>query len=108
MMERYDYFPHHAVVTEKKPGKIRVVFDCAAALQAISLNNQCHKGPDLNNMLLGILSVSTSFHMADIEAMYHQVKILEKDRNALRLLWSVNGSIGQFRMTSHLFGGVVQ
>lgn len=103
------FLPHHGVVNEAKPGKIRVVFDCAATQNGISLNNQCHQGPDLNNKLISVLLKFRLYSYAltaDVEAMYMQVKIPDKDRNSLRFLWYDNGSITQYRMTSHLFGGV--
>ena len=49
------YIPHHGVTAESKPGKIRTVFDCAAKLYDVSLNNSCYPGPDLVNSLIGIL-----------------------------------------------------
>ena len=49
------YIPHHGVTAESKPGKIRTVFDCAAKLYNVSLNNSCYPGPDLVNSLIGIL-----------------------------------------------------
>ena len=46
--------------------------------------------------------------MADIEAMFHQVKVTESDRDSLRFLWSPNGDLNRkpiaYRMTSHPFG----
>ena len=103
------YLPHHAVLHVAKPGKVRLVFDCAAKQGGISLNSQCFRGPDLNNKLLHVLLRFRQFEfaiMADIEAMYLQVKIPEKDRNCLRFLWQDGDSISEYRMTSHLFGGV--
>ena len=44
--------------------------------------------------------------MADIEGMYLQVPIPDKDRNALRFLWLDQGRLVEYRMTAHLFGGV--
>ena len=41
------YIPHHGIYHSKKPDKIRVVFDCTASLQGVSLNNQLLQGPDL-------------------------------------------------------------
>ena len=35
------YLPHHHVTSQSKPGKIRVVFDCAAKYHDVSFNNQC-------------------------------------------------------------------
>ncbi|XP_076047302.1 uncharacterized protein LOC143028823 [Oratosquilla oratoria] len=77
------YLPHHAVTSETKPGKVRVVFDCAAQKNGVSLNSQCLQGPDLNNKLIHVLLRFRQYHYAitaDIEAMYHQVKIPISDR----------------------------
>ena len=102
------YLPHHPVLNKK--GKVRPVFDCAAKYQGISLNSQCYQGPDLTNKLMGVLLRFRQFKYAitaDIEAMYLQVKIPESDRNALRFLWYDDaGSLTEYRMNSHLFGGV--
>lgn len=49
------YIPHHGVYHPQKPEKIRVVFDCAAKYQGISLNNLLLQGPDLTNNLLAVL-----------------------------------------------------
>lgn len=109
--DRIWYLPHHAVVTEKKADKIRVVFDCAAKFKGESLNDKCKQGPDLINKLLHILLRFRQHKyaiQADIEAMYHQVKIPLKDRDALRFLWYDNNQsrVISYRMTSHLFGGI--
>ena len=90
------YLPHHVVLHVAKPGKVRLVFDCAAKQGGISLNSQCFRGPDLNNKLLHVLLRFRQFEfaiMADIEAMYLQVKIPEKDGNCLRFLWQDGDSI---------------
>jgi hypothetical protein len=49
------YIPHHGVYHPRKPGKMRVVFDCAAMYKGISLRKQLLPGPDLTNSLLGVL-----------------------------------------------------
>ena len=104
------YLPHHPVVTDKKPGKLRVVFDCAAKYKGESLNDKAYQGPDLNNKLLHVLlrfRQGTKALMADIETMYNQVRVPEHDRDALRFVWyDEKGLVKHFRMTSHLFGGV--
>ena len=38
--------------------------------------------------------------------MYLKVRIHEKDRNTLRFMWQIGGSVVEYRMTSHLFGVV--
>ena len=103
------YLPHHGVRSASKPGKLRIVFDCAAKHAGVSLNGECFQGPDLISKLLHVILRFRQFPiaiMADIEAMYHQVKIPLKDRNALRFLWWENDVVKEYRMTSHLFGGV--
>ena len=49
------YLPHHPVFHPQKPGKVRVVFDCAARFHDTSLNDQLLQGPDLTNNLAGVL-----------------------------------------------------
>lgn len=108
--DRVWYLPHRAVITEKKPGKVRIVFDCAARYMSESLNDKAKQGPDLNNRLLNVLLRFRQHSIAltaDIESMYNQVKVPVGDRNMLRFLWfDADGRIVHYRMTSHLFGGV--
>ena len=48
------YIPHHGVYHPAKPGKIRVVFDCFACFQGISLNDNSLQEPDFTYTLLGL------------------------------------------------------
>ena len=106
------YLPHHLVLNPNKPGKLRMVFDCAAKYHGTSLNDQVLQGPDLMNKLIGVLmrfreeSVAI---MGDVEAMYHQVRVTPRDRDVLRFLWWTDKSQTQvkiYRMAVHLFGGI--
>ena len=81
------YLPHHGVYHPCKPGKIRVVFDCSAEFHGTSLNKELLPGPDLTSQLVGVLTrfrTEEVAFMADIEAMFHQVHIPEKERSFLR------------------------
>ena len=104
------YLPHQAVISEKKPGKLRVVFDCSAKFNGESLRDKCLQGPNLTNKLLNVLLRFREHpyaFVADIQAMYYQVLIPEKDRNTLRFLWfNDDGDITEYRMTRYVFGGV--
>ena len=51
---RVFYLPHHGVFNPTK-GKLRIVMDCSAQYNWISLNNHCLQGPDLVNKLLHVL-----------------------------------------------------
>ena len=103
------YLPHHPVFN--KPGKTRVVFDCAAKYGGTSLNDQLLSGPDLTNSIVGVL---TRFRenpvalAADIECMFHEVRVPPADRDAFRFLWWPNSDLSQdpvdHRMEVHLFG----
>lgn len=105
------YLPHHGVYHAKKPGKIRVVFDCSAKYQGMSLNDRLLQGPDLTNNLVGVL---TRFRqepvavMADIESMFYQVRVKEDDRDLLRFHWWPQGNLDEdfveYRMSVHIFG----
>ena len=107
------YLPHHPVLNPKKPDKCRIVFDCAAKFRGSSLNDHIHQGPDLANRLIGVLlrfREGAIAFMADVEAMFLQVRVKPEDRDALRFLWYQDGRVGgptvMYRMTAHLFGGV--
>ena len=106
------YLPHHPVFHPQKPDKVRVVFDCSAKYRDTSLNDQLLQGPDLTNTLVGVL---TRFReepvamMADIEAMFYQVRVPSSDCDALRFLWWPEGDLSkepeEYEMRVHLFGG---
>ncbi|XP_015748663.1 PREDICTED: uncharacterized protein LOC107328444 [Acropora digitifera] len=107
------FIPHHGIYHPHKPGKIRVVFDCSARFKGTSLNDLLMKGPDLTNSLLGVLTRFRQDHvavMADIQEMFHQVRVPECDRSFLRFLWWPNGDLSrgliEYQMTVHLFGAV--
>ena len=106
------YIPHHGVTHPAKPGKVRVVFDCSTEFGGASLNKQLIAGPDLTNQLVGVLTRFREEHiayMADIEAMFHQVRVPENQRSLLRFLWWEQGDprmeVEEFEMCVHLFGG---
>ena len=84
------YIPHHGVTHAVKSGKVRVVFNCSAEFGRTSLNKQLIPGPDLTNQLVGVLTRFREEHvayMAGIEAMFHQVRVLENQRSLLKFLW---------------------
>ncbi|XP_013855697.1 uncharacterized protein LOC106511491, partial [Austrofundulus limnaeus] len=107
------YLPHHPVTHPRKPGKVRIVFDCAAKYDGVCLNDVVHQGPDLTNKLLTVLirfRQGPVAIMADIEGMFNQIYVTPDDRDVLRFLWwkdhDPKNEIVTYRMTSHLFGGV--
>ena len=88
-----------------------MVFDCGAKYHGTSLNQQLLQGPDLTNPLVGVLirfRQEPIAMAADIEAMFHQVYVEPKDRDALRFLWWPNGDLNEepreYCMVKHLLG----
>ena len=105
------YLPHHPVINPNKE-KIRIIFDCAAEYGGVSLNSRVRQGPDLTNKLVGVLTrfrLNPIAIMADIQAMFHQVRVTRDDQDTLRFLWWPEGNLSKFpmsyKMTMHLFGG---
>ncbi|XP_063955063.1 uncharacterized protein LOC135153986 [Lytechinus pictus] len=106
------YLPHHPVLHAMKPDKVRIVFDCASKCNGTALNDVVYQGPDLTNKLIGVLlrfRQAPVAIMVDIEAMFHQVRVPEADRDVLKFLWWPSGDMTAqpevYRMCVHLFGG---
>ena len=86
------YLPHNAVFREdKRTTKCRVVFDASAREQQdASLDNCILFGPALQ---LNFVSVLLRFRtpkialMADVENMFLQINVDEKDQDFLRYIW---------------------
>ncbi|XP_046577994.1 uncharacterized protein LOC124285766 [Haliotis rubra] len=107
------FIPHHGVYHPRKPDKIRVVFDCAAKYQGVSLNDVLLQGPDLTNNLTGVLIKFRQGPVAiigGVEAMYYQVNVHKEDKDFQRFYWWNNSDYNQkpevYRMRVHLFGTV--
>ena len=107
------YLPNFGVYHPRKPDKLRVVLDCSASYQGMSLNKQLLQGPDLTNQLIGVLSrfrMEQVAIIADIESMFYQVKVPESQHNLLRFLWWPNGnlqkSLEEYVMKVHIFGAI--
>ncbi|XP_058826810.1 uncharacterized protein LOC131686833 [Topomyia yanbarensis] len=87
------YLPLNVVTNPRKPGKVRLVWDAAASVQGVSLNTQLLTGPDL---LIPLVQVIVGFRErriafgGDLREMYHQVKIVERDRQAQRFVFRKN------------------
>ncbi|XP_035712907.1 uncharacterized protein LOC110856404 [Folsomia candida] len=85
-----NYIPHLMALNPKKPGKLRFVFDAAAKNHGRSLNDHLLQGPDklipLPNILLKFRQRQIAL-TADIEEMFHRVKVKQDDAQAQRFLW---------------------
>ncbi|XP_055918440.1 uncharacterized protein LOC129950533 [Eupeodes corollae] len=88
--ERSWYLPVFPVENANKPGKIRIVWDAAAAVRGTSLNSLLLKGPDQLTSLTSVLYKFRQDKIAicgDIMEMFHQIGIREDDQHFQRFLW---------------------
>ena len=89
-----------------------MVFDAASKFGGVSLNDKLLTGPDLLNNLVGILMRFRTGKigiMADVEQMFHQVRVCEADRDSLRFLWrdlDETKTLSEYQMAVHVFGAV--
>ena len=92
---------------------MRVVFDCSAVFNDVSLNKRLIQGPDQTNSLIGVLTRFRKEEVTftcDIEQMFHSFSVNPEHREYFRFLWFENndlsGSIVEFHMNVHVFGAV--
>ena len=104
------YIPHFGVRTKEET---RIVFDCAARSCGACLNDFLIQGPDVNSLLCNVLlrfRQCAVAYMADIKAMFYQVKVPEHQRRYMRFWWwldqSLEGEPVEFEMNVHVFGAV--
>jgi len=90
---------------------VRVVFDCAASYQDRLLNNELLTGPDLLQLLFGVLlrfRLGWIAFTSDIQLIFYQVYIANEDQDRLQFLWWPHGNTSQPPeencMVVHLFG----
>ncbi|XP_062557369.1 uncharacterized protein LOC134222243 [Armigeres subalbatus] len=102
------YLPLNYVVHPKKPGKVRLVWDAAARVQGVSLNDKLRKGPDMVAALSAVINSFRERRIAfggDIREMFHQVLVRPEDRQAQRFLFpGPNGEVEIFVMDVVIFG----
>ena len=81
------YLPHFPIVKlEKTTTKVRIVFDCSAKYEGVSLNDAIYAGPKLQTELFDVLVRFRRNPIGiacDIKQMYLQIEIEEKDRLTL-------------------------
>ncbi len=91
---------------------MRIVFDCAASINGVSLNSMALPGPNQANMLLEVFlrwRQRKYRWMGDVRAMFYNCVVPKKQRPYLRYFWFENGDldgeIKEYQLTVHLFGG---
>ena len=87
-----------------------VVFDGAAECEGTSLNKHLLKGPNYLVSLSGVMLRYREHPVAlgaDIEKMYHQVRVREEDKQAYRFVYRAPGNNQAprtYEMQVHVFG----
>lgn len=105
------YVVHHAVSHPRKPGQLRLVFNCSSEYRGTSLNGKLYAGPDFINLLVGVLlrfRTGKWAVSADIRAMYLNVRVPPSQTSYLRWLWfqdsDPRAKTVELEMLVHLFG----
>lgn len=105
------YLPHHAVIKESSTStKLRVVFDASRkTTSGQSLNDVLVVGPTIQSDIVTII-INWRFHRiaftADVQKMYLQVKVDQRDFDKQRILWRNDPTepIQEFALNRLTFG----
>ena len=103
------YLQHHPVLNPNKPGKVRRVCNVAAKYKDICLNDKLLAESDLLHGLIGTIFRFREGPIAltaDIESMFVQAQVPERDKSCLRFLWrpTVNKPVQIYEYQRHVFG----
>lgn len=105
------YLCHHAVLKQDSEStKLRVVFDGSApSSSGYALNDVLLAGPNIQDSLFAILIRARQYKFlltGDIEKMYRQILLDERDRNLQRILWRDDESqpIRDFTLNTVTYG----
>ena len=103
------YLPHHPVLNPNKPGKVRRVCNAAAKYKDVCLHDKLFAETDLLHGLIGTIFRFREGPIAlttDIESMFLQVQVPERDKSCLRFLWrpTVNEPVQFYEYQRHVFG----
>ena len=94
----------------KKPTQIRIIFECSAKYRGISLNDVLLQGSDDLVDVLRPFRREPVGMMGDIEKMFHQVMVIQNNRDCMELYcWPVGDLEYQLKiytMAVHIFGAV--
>ena len=101
--------PHYPGLNPNKPGKVLRVCNAAAKYKDICLNDKLLAGPGLLHGLIGTIFRFREGPIAlteDIESMFLQVQVPERDKSCLRFLWrpTMNEPVQIFEYQRHVFG----
>ena len=102
------HFP--VIRMDKSSTKVRIVFDCSAKCEGISLNDVIHPGPKLQKDLFDVLLRFWRNPIAlvcNIREMYLQISINEKDRPYFRMLWrnlDTDSEADEYEFSQVVFG----
>ena len=103
------YLPQHPVINPNKPEKVRRIINGAAKFHGTSLNKSLLTGPDLLQNLIHVLLRFRQHQFAvsaDIEGMFLQVGVPDRDQPSLRFLWREEPTtkVVVYQYTRHIFG----
>lgn len=104
------YLPHHGVLRDSSLNtKLRVVFNGSSrTTSGFSLNDLLHTGAKLQSELFDVLLEFRQYRYvfsSDIEKMYRQIKLHQKDWNFQRILWiDQTGQIHKYQLTTVTYG----